>query len=658
MPPECPDELQLQAANTLLELDSPLAAIRAFRKLEKTPLRLEAGLGLSVALAKAGRQMFSTRVLSALASEFPDDQRPLLRLASQEINRKNHRGAWRYLQTCLTYHPDCAEAWLKAYTCASQLKKDEVCEQIARKLISLAPASAEYHERLGVALIQLHRPLEACSAYQEAHKHAPEDIVYFLNSRLPFCSIPQGGLTPHIIASKILSTTTLIEQQTASGKTWNLRGDRSIGNAIFYTAYSPLNLRTIYEPYLAMLHKIANPLIRMCIDKSNEMSARLSPATRPQAAIPPTLHRRSHARIRLGFTSRFFCSHSNTQAFEGFLKYLDRDHFHVLLIHQCGTVTDDVHARVNGLADDVVYLTETVSHTHMTLSSLDLDILFFTDIGMDPLDFVIPDLRTCDIQITGWGLPHTTGLKSIDYYLSSKLLESQAHEDEYTEQLVLLDGLPCCFLSDNLHYQRQPKHYFLLPDDRVVIGCVQTLFKIHPDMDLIIERIAKQLPDAIFAFVTISDHLDSAFMARLEKRAPTAFQRTMLLNRCANTDFLALCDCLDIILDTPYYGAGVTAYMSTYVGTPMVCFSGSRLRDSTTAAIYRYLSITNAPIVNSIPEYVDKVVELANNFELRYQIKKDTVEAAHKLYDNQEYIRSFEKFCLQILGRSGKREFE
>jgi len=192
----------------------------------------------------------------------------------------------------------------------------------------------------------------------------------------------------------------------------------------------------------------------------------------------------------------------------------------------------------------------------------------------------------------------------------------------------------------------------MLPSDRVVIGCIQTLIKIHPDMDLILNQIAKLLPNALFVFVTYSDYLDSAFLARLEKRAPVAFQRTIMLNRCSNLDFLALCDCIDIILDTPYYGAGVTAYMSSYVGTPMVCFSGSRLRDSTTAAIYRYLSIDNAPIVDSIPNYVSKVVELANNFSLRLQIKKDTVKASHLLYDNQEYIQSLERFCMDLVGRS------
>jgi predicted O-linked N-acetylglucosamine transferase (SPINDLY family) len=103
------------------------------------------------------------------------------------------------------------------------------------------------------------------------------------------------------------------------------------------------------------------------------------------------------------------------------------------------------------------------------------------------------------------------------------------------------------------------------------------------------------------------------------------------------------------MLDTPYYGAGITSYMSFYVGTPVVCFQGRRLRDSTTAAIYRYLKINNAPVAISIPDYVNIAVQLSMDFDLRLQIKKNTVSAAATLYDQQDYIKSFEKFCINLV---------
>jgi predicted O-linked N-acetylglucosamine transferase (SPINDLY family) len=195
-----------------------------------------------------------------------------------------------------------------------------------------------------------------------------------------------------------------------------------------------------------------------------------------------------------------------------------------------------------------------------------------------------------------------------------------------------------------------PREYFFLPCNQLVIGCVQSLSKVHPDLDLIIEDISRRVPDAWFAFICDRDDNSTArFRDRLTKRAPTASKRTLFLDRCFSRDFLSLCDCFDFMLDTPYYGAGITSYMSFYVGTPVVCFQGRRLRDSTTAAIYRYLKINNAPVAISIPDYVNIAVQLSMDFDLRLQIKKNTVSAAATLYDQQDYIKSFEKFCINLV---------
>lgn len=643
-------ESQILQAHSYLDSGTLRDAFTAYRRLLNTHLRLEAGLGISAVLSKAGKSKSMYKILYKIAAEFPKDHRPYLHLAASELEEGRFIETWKYLQLCLEINSDCAEALILAYSCAAKLTKHEICEAIAHKLIKLDPSNPIFYAKLGEALIRLDKPFDACKAYEKAFEHDSSDIVFFINSRLPFCRIARAGMSSFMMATKIHSVSHEISQSFKAGKKWKLRSDSALTNSIFYTAYSPFNLKVIYEPYLSALHHVARPIIDSAIHESSDMLALLNPIRTKSCSLINQKTSCVNAKVRLGIISQKFYSHSNSQAFEGFFKFLNRDRFTVVLIHGCGTRIDPVHAKLNRLADEIVYLGSSLAHTHFVLSSLDLDILFFTDIGMDPFDFMIPSLRACSIQLSGWGLPHTTGLKTIDYYLSSKLLETSSHVDEYTENLVLLDGLPCCFLSESLHYHKRPKHYFMLPNDRIVIGCVQTLIKIHPDMDLIIEQIATSLPDALFAFVTISDHLDIAFLSRFAKRAPAAFQRTMILERCASPDYLALCDCFDIILDTPYYGAGVTAYMSAYVGTPMVCFSGKRLRDSTTAAIYRYLEIENAPIANSIDEYINLTCRLASDFDLRLQIKKDTVQAAHLLYDNKDYIRSFEAFCLDLLG--------
>lgn len=640
-------DAQLTLGHLYLDKGNRRQAFLLYKRLIYSPSHAIHGyIGLAVLLKRYNKFRASRSILEKIVEIFPNDYRSHLQLGVNEFERGLYSKAWTSFQKSLKINPLNSESWEKAYWCAFALEKYDTALKVARKLVDLQSGPSVHYSLVGHALISLDRPVEACQAYAAASSSNPDDIILYLNSIIPFYRIPQLGSTATQIARSILLATEEVQKQLRNGRKWSLKGDQGLVNFLFYTAYSALNLKPIYYPYRNMLVALAQPMLKESIEKSQSMLAKL------EAITTLSESRLSHERkkIRLGLLSGNFYAHSNTQAFQGLIRYLNRDCFETILIHASNTVADAIQMQLNHQADEVVYLSPSLSHSCLVLQSLDLDILFFTDIGMDSYDFVLPALRTCPIQITGWGLPHTTGLESIDFYLSSSMLETPQHQEEYVEKLVLLDGLPCCYLSEALHYQKRPKQYFMIPEDRVIIGCVQTLVKIHPDLDLIIEAIARRMPDVLFAFVSYNDSLDLPFFNRLAKRAPTAFQRTLLLERCAPTDFLALCDCIDILLDTPYYGSGVTAYMSAYVGTPTVCFKGARLRDATMAAIYRYLGIANAPIVDSIQDYIDKVVELASDFDLRFKIKKDTVDSAHRLYDNQTYIRSFENFCCDLLG--------
>ncbi len=84
-----------------------------------------------------------------------------------------------------------------------------------------------------------------------------------------------------------------------------------------------------------------------------------------------------------------------------------------------------------------------INHLH----GLGLDIIYFTDLGMTPYDFFYPMFRSAPIQVTGWGVPHTSGMKDIDYYISAKDIEPDDSESLYTEKLVNASWRPPLLLS-------------------------------------------------------------------------------------------------------------------------------------------------------------------------------------------------------------------
>lgn len=107
---------------------------------------------------------------------------------------------------------------------------------------------------------------------------------------------------------------------------------------------------------------------------------------------------------------------------------------------------------------------------------------------------------------------------------------------------------------------------------------------------------------------------------------------------------------MDLLLDTPYYGGGVTYYMSYYVGTPIVAYRGGRLRGATAEGLYTFTGVQNPPLAGSHEEYVQLVAALAADPERRLQLKREIVEKADILYDNQTFIRGMERFFTGLVG--------
>ena len=128
-------------------------------------------------------------------------------------------------------------------------------------------------------------------------------------------------------------------------------------------------------------------------------------------------------------------------------------------------------------------------------------------------------LRLAPLQMVAMGHPMTTGLATVDVFLTSDLMEPDDARSYYTERLVRLPNL-------SFDYERQPaggpdfaRADLGLRDDAVVFVCCQSLFKYRPDDDDAIVRIAAQVPNAQFAFLGVPGApLTQIFSTRLKAK--------------------------------------------------------------------------------------------------------------------------------------------
>jgi protein O-GlcNAc transferase len=121
-------------------------------------------------------------------------------------------------------------------------------------------------------------------------------------------------------------------------------------------------------------------------------------------------------RIRVGFVSEYFSGHTIGKLFQGILRHLDKHRFEVVLIHMPAAKQDEFRAHLETLVDRVVTLPTELSNQRDAVSDLELDVLFYPDIGMTATTYFLAYARLAPVQAVAWGHPDTTGLDTIDYF--------------------------------------------------------------------------------------------------------------------------------------------------------------------------------------------------------------------------------------------------
>lgn len=505
--------------------------------------------------------------------------------------------------------------------------------QYVNKAIEINPNSLNYCCRKALALWLTGDWRDAANWYGKVSKMDPNSAIYLLNHYLVLPGIPASIEEIDEARMRYNQGLDIAEKNSSLKLDFN---DEAIP-LTFELAYHNHNDRELLERYFSLMRRLSLPHIER-VAESCRFKLQDAEVSR-------------NGRVRIGFASRFFSGHSNTIAFSGLIRNLDKDNFRLTIIHLPDSKQDHVRDSLDQICDESICLNSDLIESGMILKSLNLDILFFTDLGMNANDYFLPFLRTAPIQMTGWGIPHTSGIQEIDYYLSVEGLEPCDAGKLYTEKLVKLPGrLPCCFDTTDLNFTPLPREYFFLPPDLTLIGCLQGLHKLHPDFDFLLERIAKSNPDV--AFVFIEDSISSRtkiFLERLSVNAPSVRERCILLAMMGRGEYHALCDCMDVLLDPIYYGCGITFFEATYVGTPIVTLEGDTLRSRVVASGYREMNLDDPPIVANDDEYVDLVTNLCNDANRRLSIKSSILEKNYLIFNRIDHVRNFEQFCLGIV---------
>ena len=348
-------------------------------------------------------------------------------------------------------------------------------------------------------------------------------------------------------------------------------------------------------------------------------------------------------RIRIGFISEFFSNHTIGKLFKGMIFHLDKKKFEIIVFHSHKTDRSPIFkefldAEINRGIRNII-LPKNFQQSVDQIHSENLDLVFFPDIGMSTEFYYLSFIRFAKIQVTSWGHPISSSNVSIDYFLSSKLLETENTEKRFSEKIILSDYLPMYFYK--------PKIKNALNDDEIVkkniYFCSQNLIKVHPHFDEIVSKILIKDKKAKILFVKDKNEIKfKKLIERMSKNHLLDSNRVSFLGKMGVEEYINLCGSSSILLDTLYFGAGNSFHESMFYGTPTVSMPTDNLKSRIVLGAYNQMQIEKPPIVTSIDEYVDCAVEFANleknkMLELKKYFQK---RANDYLFENKEFIKN------------------
>ncbi len=125
---------------------------------------------------------------------------------------------------------------------------------------------------------------------------------------------------------------------------------------------------------------------------------------------------------------------------KGWILSFDSERFE-LVVFSLSDRTDPETSWARAKSDIFVGGPKTLSQWVAAMREQNCEILLYPAVGLNPMTLKLASLRLAPVQINAWGHPDTSGLPTLDYYVSADCFEPADAQDHYSERLILLPHL-------------------------------------------------------------------------------------------------------------------------------------------------------------------------------------------------------------------------
>ncbi len=335
-----------------------------------------------------------------------------------------------------------------------------------------------------------------------------------------------------------------------------------------------------------------------------------------QAWRPSPLPRVTRApRPRIAFVSAHFKQHTIARLYLPLLERLSRHDFDVAVL-SIGQHDGPLATRVAAAADHALAVPEDLNAARHGLQALAPEVVVYCDIGMDPWSYYLAAERQAPVQCVTWGHPVTSGLASVDYFLSSQWIEPPDAQAHYREQLIQLPSWPVLYEEPLVPRDMPSRRDFGFGAHETIYLCPQSLFKLHPDFDAYLAAILRRDPRGVVVLIDSRATWRTRLEARFACTAPDVAERIRFVPAVNSQNFGALLAAADVVLDTLHFSGGYTSFETIWAETPFVTERGAYMRGRVTAGLCDLLGLDEA-LAHGAEDYAARAVALANDGAVR-----------------------------------------
>jgi len=639
------------------------AAAHFDRAVALKPDSIEARTSLAMALQRLGRLDESVEHFERVLARAPASAPARVHLAMALRQQGRLGEAATHYETALSLRPGIADVHLGLAAVLQELGRLDEALAHCERAVALKPDMAGARNNLANVLRELGRVDEAVAQYDRALAIDPNFFIAHYNRgvalrRLGDIAAARAdfarafALRPDFLEADFAAcvaelpvlygeTAEIAERRAAYGahldrlhaEVARSPAPAALAEAVgshqpFYLAYQGEDDRVLAARYGAVVCRI--------------MAARFDA---PRLPPPPS----AGEPVRLGVVSGFFRHHSNWKIpISGWLRGLDRRRFRVFGYHT-GTERDAATDAAAAMCERFVAGARPLMAWRQAILDDAPHVLLYPEIGMDKVAAQLAAQRLARAQCASWGHPATSGFPTIDYFLSSDLMEPPGAEAHYTETLVRLPNLSIAYEAADARPLALDRAALGLRAGAVAYWCCQSPPKYLPQYDGVFARIARAVGDCQFAFIEFAGgpQVTATFRARLDRAFAAAGLKAadhcVVLPRLDPDRFVAAIGQCDVVLDSIGWSGCNSTLESLAHDRPIVTFAGELMRGRHTAGILEMMGMRETT-AHSIDDYVAIAVGLGRSAAERAAVSARIAANKHRIYGDRACIAALEAF--------------